>query len=355
MIPIFKPYYDEREQQAVIKVFESGWIGMGPKTEEFEDVFSKKVGSKYAASVNSCTAALHIAGRMLGLTPGDEIIVPTMTFISTACVANYFEAKPVMCDIKPDTLLIDWDDAKSRITKRTKAIFPVLWAGQNVDHPSDIDLPIVYDCAQAGGGPFNAAGKVCCWSFQAVKNIATGDGGMITTDNREDYERIKRLRWLGIDKSTWARTSNNKSYWWEYSINEIGYKYHMNDITAAIGLVQMEKWDEMRAIREKLYKQYSERLKGIVDFIPTSIENTSLYLLVVRTERRNELSQYLKDKGIATGVHHKPVHLYDFYNEYPLPVADKEWQKILSLPFYCGLKEFEVDWICDEVTRFLAT
>jgi len=351
MIPVFRPYYDEREEQAVIKVFKSGWIGMGPKTEEFEEAFAKSVNSKYAASLNSCTAGLHICARLLDLKAGDETIVPTITFISTACVADYCQATPVFCDVRQDNLLIDWDDAKSRVTKNTKAIFPVLWAGQNMTPPDDMDLPLVYDCAQAGGGTFDAAGKLACWSFHAVKNIATGDGGMITTDDKDQYERIKRLRWMGINKSTWAR-SGNKSYFWEYTINEIGYKYHMNDITAAIGLTQLQKLPEMQKMRKAIYKQYAERLRDVVDFVPTNPDDASLYLFVIRTENRNELSEYLKSRGIATGVHCLPVHLYEFYYKNPLPVAERESKKILSLPLYCGLTESEIDFICDEIIKF---
>jgi perosamine synthetase len=351
MIPVSRPYLDEREEQAVIEVMRSGWIGLGPKTEEFEEKFAKYVGSKYAVALNSCTSALHIACRLLNLKPGDEIIVPTNTFIITAQASQYEGAKPVMCDVRKDDLLIDWNDAFSRMTPRTKAFFPVLWAGQPLETPEEVALPVIYDCAQAMGADFDVTGKNCCWSFHAVKNMTTGDGGMFTTDSEEMYERAKKLRWFGINYSTWDRTKGNRS--WEYDIGEFGFKYHMNDIEAVMGIVQLSKMEEMQMLRRQHRRHYISRLQDVVDFIPKA-ENSSNYLFVIRVpDRRNELSDYLRSKGIATGVHHKPIHLYPFYNEYSLPVAEREWQRILSLPIHPGLKESEVDHVCDEVIRFV--
>jgi len=348
MIPISKPYYDEREEEAVVKVLRSKWIGLGPVTEEFEDKFAKKVGAKYAVAVNSCTAALHIAAHMLDLKPGDKIIVPTMTFIPTACVANYCGATPVFCDVDEETLLIDWNDALHKWDWQTKAIFPVLYAGQPIEATGTI--PLVYDCAQAMGADFDASGKICCWSFQAVKNLATGDGGMITMDDPAVYERAKHLRWFGINKSTWQSYQSLDKRVWGYPIEEIGYKYHMNDINAAIGLVQLEKLDTMQALRKKLVGRYHERLQGVVRLLPI-LESSSCYIMVIRTAKRDDLSAYLNSQGIATQVHHKPVHLYDFYGG-SLPVAEKVWQELLTLPLFPELTISEVDYICDKIAYF---
>jgi len=350
MIPISKPYYDEREEEAVVKVLRSKWIGLGPVTEEFESKFAKRVGAKYAVGVNSCTSALHIAAHMLGLEPEDNIIVPTMTFIPTACVANYCGAKPVFCDVDEETLLIDWQDAMNRVDEHTRAIFPVLYAGQPVEPAGTI--PLVFDCAQAVGSKFDASGKICCWSFQAVKNLATGDGGMVTMDDSEVYEKVKQLRWFGINKSTWQSYQSLNKRVWGYPIEEIGYKYHMNDINAAIGLVQLEKLGEMQSLRKTLVARYHERLRGIVRLLPI-LDSSSCYIMVIRTEKRDELSDFLNRQGIATQVHHKPVHLYSFY-EGSLPVAEKAWQEILTLPLFPSLTISEVDFICDQVTDYFS-
>jgi len=347
LIPVSQPYYDEREEEAVVKVLRSKWIGMGPITEEFEKKFAKRVGAKYAVAVNSCTAALHIAAHLLGLKPGDNIIVPTMTFIPTACVANYLGAKPIFCDIDENTLLIDWQDALNRVNENTKAIFPVCYAGQFI-YPPEVNLPLVFDCAQAIS--FNAAGKTCCWSFQAVKNLATGDGGMLTTDNLDVYEQAKQARWFGINRNTWESYQSLDKRVWGYPIEKIGYKYHMNDLAAAIGLVQLDKLDEMQALRKKLIERYFDRLSNHIRLLP--LEESSYYIMVIRHEHRDKLSKFLNNNGIATQVHHKPVHLYPFYYEYSLPVAEKVWQEILTLPLFPGLSLSKVDYICDKILEF---
>jgi perosamine synthetase len=352
-IPVFRPYYDEREEAAVVEVLRSGWIGLGPKTEEFEERFARRVGARYAVALNSATAALHLALRLIGIRPGDEVIVPTMTFVSTAMVANYENAVPVFCDVRADTLAIDVADAASRQTLQTRAVIPVLYAGKPID-PVDLGIPAVYDCAHATGSRWDAAGKLCCWSFHAVKNLATGDGGMITTDDEEEYRRAQRLRWLGIDKSTWDRAGVAQRYWWEYRIDEVGFKYHLNDIAAALGLVQLDKLDEMQAIRRRLVKQYLEELADVPGLeVPEWDEDSSWHMFVVRVPHRDELALWLQEQGISTGVHYKPIHLYPLYHKYSLPVAEREWPRLLTLPLFPALTSEEVSHVCARVREGL--
>ena len=353
-IPVFRPSYDEREEQAVIRVLRSGWIGLGPLTEQFEHAFAKKVGAKYAVAVNSATAALHIALKLIDIRPGDEVLVPTITFVSTAMVADYEHAVPLFCDVTSQHLLMDYADAAGRRTLRTKAIIPVLYGGRPVPAPP-FDLPVIYDCAHAVGSRFDVTGKLCCWSFHAVKNLATGDGGMITLDDQALYQRAMRLRWLGIDKSTWNRSGVERRYWWEYNIDQIGYKYHMNDITSALGLVQLEKLDEMQATRHRLVKQYLEELKDVPGVqLPAYDPDSSWHMFAIRTPHRNELSLHLQARGISTGVHYKPIHTYPLYHTYALPVAEREWQKLLTLPLFPDLTSSQVSFIADEVKAGLA-
>jgi perosamine synthetase len=355
VIPVFRPFYDEREEQAVIEVLRSGWIGLGPRTEEFEERFAERVGARYAVATSSATAALHIGLQLLGVGPGDEVIVPTMTFVSTAMAANYLGATPVFCDVGRGDMCIDYADAARRTNLRTRAIVPILYGGRPVAPPPSDELPVLYDCAHATGANWSAAGKLCCWSFHAVKNLATGDGGMLTTDDEELSRRAKRLRWLGIDKSTWDRTGMQQQYWWEYRIDEVGYKAHMNDIAAALGLVQLEKLDEMQAIRHRLVRQYLEELAGVPGLeVPAYDPDSSWHMFVVRAERRNELSLYLQEHEIATGVHYKPVHLYPLYHKWDLPVAEAEWPRLLTLPLYPALTSDQVSLICAKVKEGLA-
>jgi perosamine synthetase len=347
MIPIYRPYYDEREEAAVAEVLRSGWIGLGPKTEEFELRFSELVGARYAVAMNSATAALHVALKLLDVGPDDEVIAPTLTFVATAMVARLEGAKPVLCDVDQASLCLDPRDASRRRTSRTRAVIPVLYGGRVVDDPS-LGVPAIYDCAHAVGSNFDAGGKLCCWSFHAVKNVSTGEGGMLTTDDEELYRRACRLRWLGIDKSTWHDVG--RSYKWEYQIEEVGFKYHLNDIAAALGIVQLEKLDEMQAIRHRLVRQYLEELSDVPGIdLPAYDPDSSWHLFVIRTPHRNELSLYLEERGISTTVHYKPIHLYPMFHEASLPVAEAEWVRLLSLPLFPSLTSDQVSEICAAV------
>lgn len=350
IIPIFSPSYDDREVDAISRVLKSKWSGLGPETEKFEQAFAEKLGVKHAIAVNSCTAALHLAYLLHGVGPGDEVIVPGITFISTAHCVLHAGGTPIFADVEKDTLLMDTKDVYQKITPRTKLIVPVLYAGQSREYTSK--LPVVYDCAHAAGSKFNARGKTCCWSFHAVKNISCGDGGMLTTDDDNFACECRKLRWLGIDKSTWDRTEINKKYWWEYFVNKIGYKYHMNDISAAIGIVQLNKLDQMQEKRKKIVTQYLKELNGYVG-LPPFQEESSWHLFVIRSKHRNELAIHLKKSGICTGVHYKPINLYKCYKQTCcLPVSEEVWKEILTLPLYPDLTEDMVSFICSKIKNF---
>ena len=221
MIPVFKPFYDGKELEALKPIFESGWIGLGPKTKEFEDKFASFIGVKHAIGVNSCTAALHLALLLLDLEDAEVITTP-MTFISTNHAILYNKAKPVFADIEPDTLNIDPAWIEKSITKKTKAIVVVHYGGHacQMDKIMEIakknKLYVVEDVAHGCGGAFDnkklgSIGDLGCFSFHAVKNLATGDGGMITLNNDKWAKRLQGLRWLGIDKDTWSRNEIAKN------------------------------------------------------------------------------------------------------------------------------------------------
>ena len=355
MIPVFRPAYDDREERAVLEVLRSGWIGLGPKVAQFEDQFAATVGARFGVGLSSCTEALCLALHQLGVGPEDEVLVPTITFVSTAAVVRQLGAVPVICDVDERTLLIDWQDAARRRTERTKAAIPVLYAGQPLEVPEDWDLPLVYDCAHAAGADFSAAGKTCCWSFHAVKNLATGDGGMLTSDDEAFCQRARRLRWLGIDRSTWDRTKVDRGYWWEYRIEELGYKCHMNDITAALGLVQLDKLPELQQRRRELVDRYRLNLEGMLE-LPPHDPGSSQHLFVVRTDARDDLSTFLAEEGISTSVHYMPLHLYPcFADSVRLPTAERVWQRILTLPLFPDLSVAEVDRICARIVQFCDT
>jgi len=366
MIQVFKPCIGMEEVEAVKEVLLSGWLGLGPKTTEFEKNFSEYLGVKQAVGLNSCTAALEMALRLLGVGEGDEVILPTMTFISTGHAVVYNRAKPVFADVERNTLGISPEDISRKITKKTKAIIVVHYGGR----PVDIDavkkvakgIPIVEDCAHACGAEYkgNKCGSLAdigCFSFQAVKNLCMGDGGAIIFNDETKAMKAKKLRWLGIDKGTWDRTSGDKSYWWEYNVDEVGYKNHMNDIMAAIGIEQLKKLDKMNQRRKEIAEQYTERLQNIPQIItpPPSDETfkSSWHIYHIRCENRNELASHLQSKDICTGVHYTPNHTYKCYNtSVKLPTAESVLQSLLSLPMYPDLNDKDVEYVISEIEKF---
>jgi len=366
MINVFKPAMGEEEVEAVTAVLRSGWIGLGPRTAEFEQKFATFCGAKYAVGVNSATAALDLAMKLLHITHGDEVIVPTMTFVSTAHVVAYNLATPIFTDVEPRTMNIDLEDVKRKISSRTKAIIAVHYSGRpvNMDELKLIvgHVPIVEDCAHATGSkykgkPVGGLGSMGCFSFHAVKNLAMGDGGALTLNSQEMCQRAKRLRWLGIDKGTWDRTELDKSYWWEYSVDEIGLKCHMNDIMASIGLAQLKKLPELNGRRREIVSRYFDGLSDIPQ-IETPLDDDNDYksawhIYHIKCERRDDLSVFLNDRGIATGVHYKPIHTYRCYGNRPtLKVAEQLQHRILTLPLYPSMTDEEVDLVIRSIREF---
>jgi len=368
MIPVFKPKMNKEEILSELgKIFDAGWIGMGPKTLEFENKFAEYIGMKYALGLNSATAALHLANLVLGIKKGDEVIVPSMTFVSTALGPLYCGAKPIFADMEEDTLCIDLKDIEKKITKKTKAIMSVHYGGHacKMDEIMKIakkhNLYVIEDAAHACGAKYKdkmlgSIGDIGCFSFHAVKNLPTGDGGMIVTNDKKIYEKLQKLRWVGIDKSTWQRSSSMK-YSWRYSVDELGFKYHMNDITAVIGMAQLKVLDEHNALRRKYAEKYNKALEGL-KWIELPVEKeyafSSRHNYVIKTEKRDELNEYLASKEISTGVHYEPIHHYKVFGKVKtsLPVTEKVWKNLLTLPLYPDMSEEDFDKIVSEIKKF---
>lgn len=368
MIQLFKPYMDEQEIEAVAEVLRSGWIGLGPKTAEFERAFASFLGAPFAVALNSATAALDLAMRLLDINHGHEVIVPAMTFVSTAHAVAYNLANPVFVDVDATTLDIDIDDVARKITPRTRAIIPVHYGGRPVDmdrlRQVTGDIPLIEDAAHATGATYKGRmagtlGDLACFSFHAVKNVATGDGGALVTTDQGLMQRAKRLRWLGIDRGTWDRTGADRSYWWQYFVEEVGLKCHMNDIAAAIGLVQLRKLPETNARRRRIAEMYTE---GLADLpwlqtppVDTPDSQSAWHIYCIQAEGRDDLNVYLQGKCIGTGVHYKPIHLYSCYGNRPsLPVAEAVFARILSLPMHPGLSDDDVHFVVDTIRSFRA-
>jgi perosamine synthetase len=370
MIPVFKPCYGNEELEALKESFQTGWLGLGPKTKLFEEKFARYINVKFAIGVDSATSALNLAFKLANI-KNKEVITTSMTFVSTNHAILYNDGIPVFADIEQDTLNIDADDIENKISSKTKAIVVVHYGGHacNMDKIINIaknnNLILIEDCAHACGGFYKgkslgSLGDHGCFSFHAVKNLATGDGGMITTNDPELDKRLRKLRWLGISKGTWDR-SNREEYSWEYDVEELGYKCHMNDITASIGMVQLGKLEEMNNRRRYLAERYTKLLSDM-DWIDLPVEKEYAksawhnYVIKVKEKSdRNPLIDFLKTKGISTGMHYIPNHLYEIYQPYvkeELAVTERIWKKLITLPLFPDLSEDQQDMIVREIYNF---
>jgi len=370
MIPLFRPSISIDEINAVTEVLKSGWWGLGPKTAEFEEKFAKYVGVQHAVALNSGTAALHLALALLDLKRGDEVIVPPITFVSTAHAVLYNGAKPVFADVYEDNLCIDVEDVAKKITKRTRAIMPVHYAG----HPCNMDglrevikgkrIVIIEDAAHACGAEYKgkkvgSLSELTCFSFHAVKNVACGEGGMVTTNSGEWDKVLREMRWLGISKSTWNRTVDEKVYAWFYHVNRLGFKAHLNDILAAIGIVQLGRVEDLNKRRREIVGRYNQAFKSIKGVkVPVERKGckSSWHIYHLKVEKRDDLIKFLKDNDVTPGVHYYPIHLHPYYRPLraKLPVAEEVWKRIISLPLFPSMTEEEIGKVIGAVGNFFA-
>ena len=372
-IPFHKTYITDNEINAVVEAMKSGWLTMGPKTVEFEEKFREYLGAKYSVSLNSATAALHLALKAIGLQRDDEVIVPTNTFIATAEVVTYFDAIPVLCDIEIDTHNIDIIQIEKLITCKTKAIIPVHFAGQ----PCDMDeifeiakkynLKVIEDAAHALPSKYKGQyigslknSDITCFSFYATKTLSTGEGGMATTLNEEYAKKIKINRLHGISKDAWDRYSSKGS--WYYEVVDNGNKYNTTDMNAALGVEQLKKLEWMAQKRNQIAQMYIEAFKNNIKIeLPYVKEDreTSWHLFVIKINNRNEIIENLKDMGIGTSVHFIPIHKHPYYQERfgyrngDYPIANKVFEESLSLPIYPSMSTTDVDYIVRNILKLV--
>ena len=374
-IPFHKPYITEEEINEVIGSLKNGWLTMGKKTMEFEKRFKDYIGSKNAVAVNSCTAALHLALKVIGLKKGDEVIIPSTTFVATAEVVNYFEAKPVLVDIEKDTHLIDINKIEEKISPKTKAIIPVHFSGQPADMDEILaiskkyDLYVIEDAAHAlpawyKGKKIGTIGDITAFSFYVTKTLATGEGGMVTTENDKWADRIRILRLHGISKDAWKRYSKEGN--WEYDVIENGYKYNTTDINAALGLAQLKKIEWMWKERIKIAEKYNEEFKNYEELIlykvkDDRISSWHLYPVKLNLEalkiNRNQFIEELKNRGIGTSVHFIPLYRFSYYkklyNHEDFPNSEWIFERVISLPIFPGMTDKEINYIIDNVLNII--
>ncbi len=377
-IPFHRPSIGKEEVDAVQRVLASRWLTTGPAVQQFEREFAKYIGCRHALAVNSATAALHLALDAIGLRLGDEVLVPTYTFTSTAEVVTYFGACPVLCDSVPGAFNIDPADAEKRITQKTRAIIPVHIAGE----PCDLDaihriaeqygLRVIEDAAHALPASFHGkrigtTSELTAFSFYATKTITTGEGGMLTTDNDDFAQRVTRMRLHGISGDAWKRYSKEGS--WYYEILDAGYKANLCDLLAALGSAQLAKCDEFARRRRSIAEIYRSSFGDLEELEnppapPSDVEHAwHLFILRIRPDsislNRNQFVDELKRSGIGTSVHFIPLHLHPFYRSAygykrgDFPNAEESYSRCLSLPIFPDMSPAEIDRVVRSVSEIV--
>lgn len=380
-LPFALPLISEEAIAEVTDSLRSGWITTGPKTKRFEEAFREHVNASHAIAVNSCTAGLHIALTALGVGPGDEVIVPTLTFCSTANVVVHLGARPVLVDVEQD-FNVSHDAIQAAITKKTKAIIPVHYAGQACDLKAIFEvaaqnkLPVIEDAAHAVGARYKdlmigsdalqASHKdmqrVSVFSFYAIKNLTTGEGGMITTTDGDLAERMRLLSLHGMSRDAWQRYSSAGS--WYYEVVVPGYKCNMTDIQAAIGIHQLERLNDFISVRTHYANLYDQAFSKMPEIeIPITHGDRShayhLYVIRLALDRlsidRAQFIEELRGLNIGSSVHFIPVHLHPYYqatfghSRGDFPMAEQIYDAIISLPLYPKMSEDDLHDVVDAV------
>jgi perosamine synthetase len=377
MIPYGRQSIDEEDIQAVVEVLRSDWLTTGPKVDEFEGAFANFVGAKYAVAVCNGTAALHAAIYALGIEPGDEVIVPAMTFAATANCVVFLGATPVFADVDPQLLILDPNQVEKKITPRTKAIIAVDYTG----HPADYDelssiskqhgIALVADSCHALGAtykgrPVGSVADLSTFSFHPVKHITTGEGGMITTDDPELAKRMRMFRNHGITTDHRQREALGS---WFYEMVDLGYNYRLTDFQCALGIRQLRKLPEWLERRREIARCYDEAFAELSAVSPLRVEKDvvhAYHLYVVRLDLkqlqadRADIFTGLRSEGIGVNVHYIPVHLHPFYRKRfgtgpgLCPEAEAAYEQIISLPIYSNMSDASVDEVIKAVHKILS-
>lgn len=377
-LPFALPDIDESEIAEVTEALRSGWVTTGPKTKQFEAEFAAAVGAKHAVAVNSCTAALHLALEAVGLQRGDEVITTPYTFAATAEVIRYFDAHPVLVDIRPEDFNLDPELLERAITAKTKAIIPVHIAGL----PADLDaiheiagrygLPVIEDAAHAfpcetKGRKIGSLSDATCFSFYATKTMTTGEGGMICTESQELADRCRIMALHGISRDAWKRYQADGN--WFYEVLLPGYKYNLTDIASGMGLAQLRKAERMWRRRKDIAEQFHAAFREAPELqIPSDSPDAKhawhLYMLRLNPERlsidRAEFISRLRRHNIGASVHFIPLHLHPYYRQNygyvpeSFPIATHEYQREISLPVYSKMTDKDVQDVIAAVRSIVA-
>lgn len=374
-VPLSDLDFGVEEKEAVLKVLDKGWLTMGEITQQFEQEFARQVRVKHAIAVTNGTASLHLACRALGIGPGDEVIVPSLTFVATANAVLYVGAKPVFADVQGDNnLTISVDSIEALITDRTKAIMVMHYGGFPCDMPAITEiarkhhLAVIEDAAHSPGAsiqdiPMGGWGDIASFSFFPNKNMTTAEGGMLTTNNDQLAEKIRILRSHGMTTLTWDR---HQGHAWSYDVVDLGYNYRIDEIRSTIGIEQLKKLNKNNSQRKALSQLYEQLLQQAVPEVAIPFKDfpwQSAYhilpILLPPGVDRALFIQSMKDQQIQTSLHYPPIHLFRYYKEnklspsYPLPVTESIAKREVTLPLFSNLRPEQVEIVVDAVKTAL--
>jgi perosamine synthetase len=374
VLPYGRQTIDAQDIAAVVEVLQSDWLTTGPKVREFESRMAEQVGVAHAVAVSNGTAALHAIMHAIGIGPGDEVIVPTLTFAASANCVVYQGGTPVFADVDPDTLLLDPQAVEAAITERTKAIIAVDYAGQPCDYDrlqaiaDQHDIALVADACHSLGGTYNerpvgSLALASAFSFHPVKLMTTGEGGMIVTDDDALAERMRIFRNHGISTDHHQRQSAGT---WHYEMRSLGFNYRLSDLQCALGISQLNKLDGWIRRRQEIAAQYDTAFAALPQIQPLTVRqeaSSAYHLYVIRwiaelseIDRAAAFSQ-LRDSGLAVNVHYQPVHLHPFYREQyatqigQCPVAEAAYEQMISLPMFPAMSDVDVDRVIKTVSE----
>ena len=371
-VPVYRPYLGPEVQNAARDALEVGWLGMGRLSQQFEAGIETYLGlsGRRAVSTNSCTEAIHIAARLIGLGPGDEVIAPSFTYVAGHQALTRTGAEIVFCDVEPGGLSIDPARVEELVTDRTRAILAVDYLGL----PCRLDdvmavakrhgLRVIEDAAHAFGSesdgrPVGSFGDITCFSFGPVKMITTLEGGAVITSDPGDVQTLHELRHLGIDADTDARYRNQRN--WEFDVVRQGFRCHLGSVPAAIGLAQLDMVDDFIANRQAYCRRYDDALRDLSDdlvLFDTEWKDVAPYIYVLRLRdgsRRQALIEHLKARGIATGIHFLGAHEFSFYagsRRGELPVTEEVTGQVLTLPLHPFMDDATLDRVVTGVRSF---
>ena len=369
LIRLSKSCLSLAEKQAVMAVLDKGFLGMGTEVQRFENALEAFFG-RPAVCVNTGTAALHLALQAAGIKGGDEVLIPSLTYVASFQAVSATGATPIACDINPLSLTLDWRDAEKRLSPRTKAVMPVHYSGGVGDLSGTYafahrhGLRVIEDAAHAFGSTYRGArvgatGDVTCFSFDGIKNITSGEGGCVVTSDQDVLRRIRDARLLGVEKDSERRYAGERS--WEFDVSAQGWRYHMSDIMAAIGLVQLGRLEEFAEKRRALAMRYDELLSTVAKIfrLPHDYAEVVPHLypiLLPEGADRRAIRSRMLDAGIQTGVHYQPNHTLTFFHHnetLPLPIINNIFPRLLSLPLHPELHISNVDFCVSQLMEAL--